>query len=55
MDSLQIGKKTWYSFSKVYGNSASVNTHCYSYRIKNLPGVLAGYFSNDILNVDETG
>eukprot|EP00102_Acyrthosiphon_pisum_P017775 XP_008189323.1 PREDICTED: tigger transposable element-derived protein 4-like [Acyrthosiphon pisum] len=42
-------------FRTVYGEKASVDTHCCSNGIKNLPDVLAGYSSNDIFNVDETG
>jgi len=42
-------------FRTVCGEKASVDTHCCSNWIKNLPDVLAGYSSNDIFNVDETG
>ncbi|XP_025406344.1 tigger transposable element-derived protein 6-like, partial [Sipha flava] len=42
-------------FRTVCGEKASVDTHCCSNWIKNLPDVLAGYSSNNIFNVDETG
>ncbi|XP_008182612.1 tigger transposable element-derived protein 4-like [Acyrthosiphon pisum] len=42
-------------FRTVCGEKASVDTHCCSNWIKNLPDVLTGYSSNDIFNVDETG
>jgi hypothetical protein len=55
VDGLQIEKKRHdVVFRSVCGEKASVDTHCCSNWIKNLPDVLAGYSSNDIFNVDET-